>query len=139
MLILVVVIVDLLREFMVGVNFIYNMLLKGWNNMSTIRSLDFDEMKLIGGCGDGNNGGDRDRPGRGASNSCANQVGMGIIIGAFTGFSGGPPGMIGMAVAGGLMGAVSCADNSPAGNNKNNGGALGGNKNANSVNGQCRW
>ncbi|MBH3057250.1 hypothetical protein I5M82_16990 [Serratia marcescens] len=139
MLILVVVIVDLLRELMVGVNFIYNMLLKGWNNMSTIRSLDFDEMKLIGGCGDGNNGGDRDRPGRGASNSCANQVGMGIIIGAFTGFSGGPPGMIGMAVAGGLMGAVSCADNSPAGNNKNNGGALGGNKNANSVNGQCRW
>ena len=139
MLILVVVIVDLLRELMVGVNFIYNMLFKGWNNMSTIRSLDFDEMKLIGGCGDGNNGGDRDRPGRGASNSCANQVGMGIIIGAFTGFSGGPPGMIGMAVAGGLMGAVSCADNSPAGNNKNNGGALGGNKNANSVNGQCRW
>lgn len=107
--------------------------------MSSIRSLDFDEMKLIGGCGDGNNGGDRDRPSRGASNSCANQVGMGIIIGAFTGFSGGPPGMMGMAVAGGLMGAVSCADNSPAGNNKNNGGALGGNKNANSVNGQCRW
>lgn len=139
MLILVVVIVDLLRELMVGVNFIYNVLFKGWNNMSTIRALDFDEMKLIGGCGDGNNGGDRDRPGRGALNSCANQVGMGIIIGAFTGFSGGPPGMIGMAVAGGLMGAVSCADNSPAGNNKNNGGALGGNKNANSVNGQCRW
>lgn len=124
---------------MVGVNFIYNVLFKGWNNMSTIRALDFDEIKLIGGCGDGNNGGDRDRPGRGASNSCANQVGMGIIIGAFTGFSGGPAGMIGMAVAGGLMGAVSCADNSPAGNNKNNGGALGGNKNANSVNGQCRW
>lgn len=48
--------------------------------------------------------------------------------------------MIGMAVAGGLMGAVSCADNSPARNNHNNGGgALGGNKNANSVNGQCRW
>ncbi|HHK5885762.1 TPA: hypothetical protein ACQVHI_000589 [Serratia marcescens] len=108
-------------------------------NMSTIRELNSDEMKLIGGCGDGNNGGDRDRPSRGAPNSCANQVGMGIIIGAFTGFSGGPPGMIGMAVAGGLMGAVSCADNSPAGNNKNNGGALGGNKNANSVNGQCRW
>ncbi|WP_274864827.1 hypothetical protein [Serratia marcescens] len=139
MLILVIVIADLLRELMVGVNFIYNMLFKGWNNMSTIRSLDFDEMKLIGGCGDGNNGGDCDRSSRGASNSCANQVGMGIIIGAFTGFSGGPPGMIGMAVAGGLMGAVSCADNSPAGNNKNNGGALGGNKNANSVNGQCRW
>lgn len=83
--------------------------------MSTIRELTSDEMKLIGGCGDGNNGGDRDRPGRGAPNSCANQVGMGIIIGAFTGFSGGPPGMIGMAIAGGLMGAVSCADNSPAG------------------------
>lgn len=94
---------------MVGVNFIYNMLFKGWNNMSTIRSLDFDEMKLIGGCGDGNNGGDRDRPSRGASNSCANQVGMGIIIGAFTGFSGGPPGMMGMAVAGGLMGGRSLA------------------------------
>ncbi|AIA45836.1 hypothetical protein L085_01860 [Serratia sp. FS14] len=139
MLILVVVIIDLLRELMVGVDFIYNMLFKGWNNMSTIRSLDFDEMKLIGGCGDGNNGGDRDRPSRGASNSCANQVGMGIIIGAFTGFSGDPPGMIDMTVAGGLMGAVSCADNSPAGNNKNNGGALGGNKNANSANGQCRW
>ncbi|HFZ1899020.1 TPA: hypothetical protein ACIJYO_003668 [Serratia marcescens] len=120
---------------MVDVNFIYNVLFKGWNNISTIRALDFDEMKLIGGCGDGNNGGDRDRPSRGAPNSCANQVGMGIIIGAFAGFSGGPPGMIGMAVAGGLMGAVSCADNSPAGNNKNNGGALGGNKNANSVNG----
>lgn len=72
--------------------------------MSTIRELTSDEMKLIGGCGDGNNGGDRDRPGRGAPNSCANQVEMGIIIGAFTGFSGGPPGMIGMAVAGGLMG-----------------------------------
>ncbi|MGN6041230.1 hypothetical protein [Serratia marcescens] len=71
MLILVIVIADLLRELMVGVNFIYNMLFKGWNNMSTIRSLDFDEMKLIGGCGDGNNGGDRDRPSRGASNSCA--------------------------------------------------------------------
>ncbi|MGP2876139.1 hypothetical protein [Serratia nevei] len=84
-------------------------------NMSTIRELTSDEMKLIGGCGDGNNGGDRDRPGRGAPNSCANQVGMGIIIGAFTGFSGGPPGMIGMAIAGGLMGAVSCADNSSAG------------------------
>jgi hypothetical protein len=136
---LVIVIVDLLRELMVDVNFIYNVLFKGWNNMSTIRMLTFDEMKLIGGCGDGNNGGDRDRPSRGAPNSCANQVGMGIIIGAFTGFSGGPPGMVGMAVAGGLMGAVSCADNSPAGNNKNNGGALGGNKNANSVNGQCRW
>ncbi len=104
MLILVIVIACLLRELMVGVNFIYNMLFKGWNNMSTIRSLDFDEMKLIGGCGDGNNGGDRDRPSRGASNSCANQVGMGIIIGAFTGFYGGPPGMMGMAVAGGLMG-----------------------------------
>ena len=136
---MVIVIVDLLRELMVDVNFIYNVLFKGWNNMSTIRMLTFDEMKLIGGCGDGNNGGDRDRPSRGAPNSCANQVGMGIIIGAFTGFSGGPPGMVGMAVAGGLMGAVSCADNSPAGNNKNNGGALGGNKNANSVNGQCRW
>lgn len=83
--------------------------------MSTIRELTSDEMKLIGGCGDGNNGGDRDRPGRGAPNSCANQVGMGIIIGAFTGFSGGPPGMIGMAIVGGLMGAVSCADNSSAG------------------------
>nr|QFF90824.1 hypothetical protein S8_00026 [Serratia marcescens] len=68
MLILVVVIVDLLRDLMVGVNFIYNVLFKGWNNMSTIRALDFDEMKLIGGCGDGNNGGDRDRPSRGASN-----------------------------------------------------------------------
>ncbi|WP_145957375.1 hypothetical protein [Serratia marcescens] len=136
---LVIVIVDLLRELTVDVNFIYNVLFKGWNNMLTIRMLTFDEMKLIGGCGDGNNGGDRDRPSRGAPNSCANQVGMGIIIGAFTGFSGGPPGMVGMAVAGGLMGAVSCADNSPAGNNKNNGGALGGNKNANSVNGQCRW
>ncbi|UJD97418.1 hypothetical protein FS592_01940 [Serratia plymuthica] len=33
-----------------------------WKNiMSTIRELTLDEMKLIGGCGDGNNGGDRDR------------------------------------------------------------------------------
>ncbi|CAI1000046.1 hypothetical protein [Serratia entomophila] len=110
--------------------------------MPTIRDLTLDEMKLIGGCGDGNNGGDRDRPSRGAQNSYANQVGMGTIIGAFTGFPGGPPGMLGMALAGGLMAAVSCADNSPAkNNNKNNhdNGALGGNKNANSVNGQCRW
>lgn len=42
--------------------------------MSTIRELTFDEMKLIGGCGDGHNGGDRDMPNRGAPNSCANQV-----------------------------------------------------------------
>lgn len=106
--------------------------------MSTIRELTLDEMKLIGGCGDGNNGGDRDRTDRGAPNTCANQVGFGVIIGAFTGMPGGPPGMIGMAVAGGLVTANSCADNRPARNNNDNG-ALGGNKNANSVNGQCRW
>ncbi|MFN2995011.1 hypothetical protein [Serratia plymuthica] len=83
--------------------------------MSTIRELTLDEMKLIGGCGDGNNGGDRDRTGLG------------------------PPGMLGMAFAGALTGVVGCDINRHSKNNSDNKGALDGNRNANSVNGQCRW
>lgn len=83
--------------------------------MSTIRELTLDEMKLIGGCGDGNNGGDRDRTDLG------------------------PSGMLGMAFAGALTGGVGCDINRQSKNKSDNKGALDGNRNANSVNGQCRW
>ncbi|MGQ8707592.1 hypothetical protein ACUTSW_16610 [Serratia sp. TSA_198.1] len=112
---------------------------KGKDIMSTIRELTLDEMTLIGGCGDGNNGGDRDRTDRGAPDTCANKTGAYMIIGAFTGMPGGPPGMLGMAFAGALTGVVGCDINRQSKNNSDNKGALDGNRNANSVNGQCRW
>jgi hypothetical protein len=95
--------------------------------------------------GQGNNGGDRvdngggrnrgGSRGGGAPNTCANQVGANAIVGAALGIPGGPWGVLGGAVGFGLSTAVTCANN--GGNN--NSGALGGNSNANSVNGQCRW
>jgi len=80
-------------------------------------------------------GSDRDRTSRGVPGTCANTTGAYMIIGAFTGMSGGPPGMLGMAFAGALTGVVGCDRN----NNSDNKGALDGNRNANSANGQCRW
>lgn len=74
------------------------------------------------------NGGRMDREGRygGVPNTCANQVGMNAIIG--------------LSVAAGLSTAVTCANQkSNRGDNRGNNGALAGNRNPNSVNGQYRW
>lgn len=112
----------------------------------TIRELTTQDLTLIsaGNADSGyeGNGGRMDREGRygGAPNTCANQVGMNAIIGAFTGMPGGPWAMFGLSVAAGLSTAVTCANQkSNRGDNRGNNGALAGNSNPNSVNGQCRW
>lgn len=107
-----------------------------------IRELTSQDLELISG-GNADSGYEGRGDGRGhygdggAPKTCANQVGTNAIIGALTGIRGGPWTALGWAVAAGVSTLVACSDQRTNGGGNN--GALAGNNNPNSVNGQCRW
>jgi hypothetical protein len=117
-------------------------LIHGVNNMA-IRELTSQDLDLISG-GNADSGYEGRGDGRGhyggAPNTCANQVGSKIILGAIGGAirrPGHPALMVVGAIMGGMKAAISCKDNNPQRGGRQD--ALGGNNSPNSVNGQCRW
>lgn len=100
-----------------------------------MKLIDSSMLDLVSGSGSGNDTSGRSNNRGGSSrgsapNTCANQVGTNIIIGAIFGIAGGPPGVIGGAAAAGLTTAVGCAGDK---------GSKGGDSDSNSVSGQCHW
>jgi hypothetical protein len=84
-----------------------------------MKELDSSILELISGAGDKATNGQGGNKGGGAPSSCANQVGVGIIIGAATGIPGGPAGVLGLGVAGGMSAALGCPSKSPYNNGGN--------------------
>lgn len=111
-----------------------------------MRVLTLQEMEAVSGAGnfaDKSTGGrvNRDSNGGrkgGAPSTCANNVGVGLVLGTISGIAFGPAGMGAVAVGatlGGLKGGLSC-NNSPYGGNGGNGSNKGG---SNNIGGQCNW
>ncbi|MEA5101053.1 hypothetical protein [Pantoea sp. S18] len=108
-----------------------------------MKMLNLQEMEMVSGAG---NFSDKSTGGRvnsdsnggragGAPSTCANQVGMGAIIGTVGAIALGPAGMGAVAVGaatGALSGGLSC-------NNSPYGGSGGNNSTSNNIGGQCTW
>ncbi|MBP2197369.1 hypothetical protein [Pantoea cypripedii] len=114
-----------------------------------MKTLNIQEMDMVSGAGnfaDKSTGGRVDNDSRGgrgggAPSSCANQVGMGAILGTIGAIAMGPVGMGAVAAGAGmgaLTGGLGC-NNSPYGGNGNNGGNSSGNSSSNNIGGQCHW
>ena len=107
-----------------------------------MKVIDNSFVEYISGGRGGNTGdyrSERKSNSRGAPDSCANQVGVNGILGGIAGIWGGPPGMAAGAALAGVSTAVACPRNSSqnsSGRGRNQS-AFGGNRNRNSVNGQC--
>ncbi|MBD9644419.1 hypothetical protein IB231_12395 [Pantoea sp. PNT02] len=111
-----------------------------------MKTLNLKEMEMVSGAGNfsdkstggrvnSDSNGGRSGGAGGAPSTCANQVGMGAIIGTIGAIALGPAGMGAVAVGaatGALSGGLSC-NNSPYGGNGGN------NSGSNNIGGQCTW
>lgn len=106
----------------------------------TIRILVSNECLMISGA-NANSNYEGIRPGRnnsrdGAPDSCANNIGTGVILGSLSGIAAGPAGVIGMATLGGITAGMGSCHNSPYSGNNSKGGGRNGGPNYGA---QCTW
>jgi len=106
----------------------------------TIRLLVSDECLMISGANATSNY-EGIRPKRnksrgGASDSCANNIGIGATLGSLSGIAAGPAGVIGMATLGGITAGLGSCNNSPYNGNNSKGGGRNGGPNYGV---QCTW